>query len=240
MYVSFFETLQASALYNGWVYREANLFTGSDGITEHKGSARAASSRYYVAGLTQYQDKPIIATAERNAGIGRTQEKDPSVAGSGNEAVTYNAFYFRGWQGTDEVDDEMLSDEEVNDIIEKKIALSRKLISMTKVKYVFGTDRIVHTATDNSLSSYCICKNGKYRHEGPQRFSIYDRIGGGDAFASGVIHGLIKDFNDPQYALKFGLATSILKHTLYGDVSTLSTLEVEEFINTNGDAKVQR
>ena len=131
-------------------------------------------------------------------------------------------------------------DTETEDIIEKKIALSRKLISQSKVKYVFGTDRIVHTATDNSLSSYCVCKDGKYRHEGPLRFSIYDRIGGGDAFASGVIHGLIKDFNNPQYALKFGLATSILKHTLYGDVNTLSEAEVEEFINTNGNAAVQR
>lgn len=131
-------------------------------------------------------------------------------------------------------------DTETEDIIEKKIALSRKLISQSKVKYVFGTDRIVHTATDNSLSSYCVCKDGKYRHEGPLRFSIYDRIGGGDAFASGVIHGLIKDFNNPQYALKFGLATSILKHTLYGDVNTLSEAEVEEFISTNGNAAVQR
>ena len=64
--------------------------------------------------------------------------------------------------------------------------------------------------------------------------------GGGDAFASGVIHWLIKDFNDPQFALKFGLATSILKHTLYGDVSTLSEREVLEFIETNGNAAVQR
>ena len=131
-------------------------------------------------------------------------------------------------------------DEEVNDLIERKIALSRKLISQSKIKYVFGTDRIVHTATDNSLSSYCICKDGSFQSVGPIRFSIHDRIGGGDAFASGVIHGLIKNFNNPRYALKFGLATSILKHTLYGDVSTLSCEEVEEFINTNGNAAVQR
>ena len=92
----------------------------------------------------------------------------------------------------------------------------------------------------NSLSSYCICKDGSYKHEGPIRFNIYDRIGGGDAFDSGVIHGLIKDFKNPTYALKFGLATSILKHTLYGDVSTLSKEEIEEFIETNGNAAVQR
>lgn len=123
---------------------------------------------------------------------------------------------------------------------DNKIEISKKLISQTKIKYIFGTERIVHTATDNELSSYCITKEGEYKTEGPIRFNIYDRIGAGDAFASGVIHGLITNYEDPQYALKFGLATSILKHTLYGDVSTLSTKEVEEFILSKGDASVQR
>lgn len=131
-------------------------------------------------------------------------------------------------------------DDNVNDLTEKRLALSKKLISQSNVEYVFGTDRVVHTATDNSLSSYCICKDGSYKQEDPIRFSIYDRIGGGDAFASGVIHGLLKDFNNPEYALKFGLATSVLEHTLYGDVSTLSESEVEEFIETNGNAAIQR
>lgn len=131
-------------------------------------------------------------------------------------------------------------DEELEDLTDKRIALAQKMINQSNVEYVFGTDRVVHTATDNSLSSYCICKDGTYKHEGPIRFSIYDRIGGGDAFASGVIHGLLKDFNNPQYALKFGLATSVLEHTLYGDVSTLSEREVEEFIATNGNAAIQR
>ena len=105
---------------------------------------------------------------------------------------------------------------------------------------IFGTDRIVHTATDNSLSSYCINRNSSYFKEGPIRFSIYDRIGGGDAFSSGIIHGLLKDYDNPKYALKFGLATSVLKHTLYGDASVLSEEEVLEFIKTNGNAAVQR
>lgn len=135
---------------------------------------------------------------------------------------------------------EIKLDKEAKDLTEKRIELSKKLISQSDVQYVFGTDRIVHTANDNSLSSYCICRDGSYRHEEPIRFSIYDRIGGGDAFASGVIHGLLKDFNNPQYALKFGLATSVLEHTLYGDVSTLSEKEVEEFIATNGNAAIQR
>ena len=79
-----------------------------------------------------------------------------------------------------------------------------------------------------------------YKTNGPIRFSIFDRIGGGDAFASGVIHGLVKDFNNPEYALKFGLATSILEHTIYGDVSTFSEKEIQEFIDSNGNAAIQR
>ena len=123
---------------------------------------------------------------------------------------------------------------------EKRLDVAKKLMAQTKVNYVFGTDRIVHTATDNSLSSYCIRKDGICFKEGPLRFSIYDRIGGGDAFSSGVIHGLLKDYNHPKFALKFGLAASVLKHTLYGDASVLSEDEILEFISSNGNAAVQR
>lgn len=131
-------------------------------------------------------------------------------------------------------------DENVVDSIEKRKHVCEKLMEKTHVQYVFGTDREVHTATDNSLSSYCICHNNEYKTNGPIRFNIYDRIGGGDAFASGVIHVLLHDFNNAEKALEFGLATSILKHTLYGDVSTLSVQEVEEFIKTKGNISVVR
>lgn len=135
---------------------------------------------------------------------------------------------------------EITLNENEEDINKKRIKLANKLIQQSNIEYIFGTDRVVYTATDNSLSSYCICKNGKFKSVEPIRFSIYDRIGGGDAFASGVIHGLIKDFSNPEYSLKFGLAASILAHTLYGDVSTLSEKEVLEFMNTNGNASIQR
>ena len=119
--------------------------------------------------------------------------------------------------------------------------LIQDLFKENEIKYVYShIDRIVHTATGNSLSSYCIRKDGICFKEGPIRFSIYDRIGGGDAFSSGIIHGLLKDYDNPKYALKFGLATSVLKHTLYGDASVLSEEEVLEFIKTNGNAAVQR
>ena len=133
-----------------------------------------------------------------------------------------------------DVDPYLESDED------RRLDVAKKLMANTKVNYIFGTVRKVHPATDNSLSSYCIRKDGICFKEGPIRFNIYDRIGGGDAFSSGIIHGLLKNYDDPKFALKFGLATSVLKHTLYGDASVLSEAEVLEFIESNGNAAVQR
>jgi hypothetical protein len=102
MYTSFFTTLQGSALYNGWVYRESNLF-GTD--ASNTDSAAKASTKYYAAGYTQFANQPVEAKATRNAGPERLQNTDATDAtnkftdGStlSAAAVSYNAFYFRGW-----------------------------------------------------------------------------------------------------------------------------------------------
>jgi predicted ribosomally synthesized peptide with SipW-like signal peptide len=106
MYKSFFQNLEESALYNGWVYRESNLHIDADDVaTDSRG---VASSTYYASGYTQYPDTPIKAKAGRNAGPGRQQQMDATkseVLGTEKANVAYNAFYFRGWatfnDGTD-------------------------------------------------------------------------------------------------------------------------------------------
>lgn len=92
LYTSFFATLQRSALYNGWVYRESNV--GAEGKVFEGDSAKAASSTYFVAGKTQYSNTPI--TVNRSAGLGKTQYEDSTRAT--DDEVLYNAFYFRGWK----------------------------------------------------------------------------------------------------------------------------------------------
>lgn len=118
-----------------------------------------------------------------------------------------------------------------------------KMIKKYNLSYIFGTDRVVYSATENSLAGYYFqLKNGELSMllTNPIRFNIFDRIGGGDAFASGVIHGLLKDFDNPNYAVYFGLNTSVLKHTIYGDASIFSVEDVENFMNSNGSAEVVR
>ena len=54
---------------------------------------------------------------------------------------------------------------------------------------------------------------------------IVDRIGGGDAFAAGLIHGL-DVFSSDREALEFALAASCLKHSIPGDFNLVSESEV--------------
>ena len=126
---------------------------------------------------------------------------------------------------------------------EKRRNVFPKMIKKYKLDYIFGTDRVVYTATDNSLAGYYFWLKGEelsWELTEPIRFNIYDRIGGGDAFASGVIHGLLKDYHNPAYAVRYGLNTSVLKHTIYGDASTMSCEDIETFMAANGSAEVVR
>ncbi|MEJ2503393.1 MAG: sugar kinase, partial [Gemmatimonadota bacterium] len=68
---------------------------------------------------------------------------------------------------------------------------------------------------------------------------IVDRVGGGDAFAAGLIHGLL-DLGDPGAALEFAVAASCLKQTLPGDFNRVSAGEVQALVAGSGSGRVQR
>lgn len=59
---------------------------------------------------------------------------------------------------------------------------------------------------------------------------IVDRIGGGDAFAAGVLHGVLSGMGDAD-ALAFGQAAGVLKHYLPGDALTLGVAEVQALVD---------
>ena len=68
---------------------------------------------------------------------------------------------------------------------------------------------------------------------------IIDRVGGGDSFSAGLIHGLL-NLSSPQEALEFAVAASALKHTIPGDVNPVSLSEVEQLMHGSGNGRVQR
>jgi 2-dehydro-3-deoxygluconokinase len=68
---------------------------------------------------------------------------------------------------------------------------------------------------------------------------IVDRVGGGDAFAGGLIYGL-QALEGPQEALEFAVAASCLKHSIPGDFNRFSVQEVQQLLKGGGSGRVQR
>lgn len=93
-------------------------------------------------------------------------------------------------------------------------------------KYVVSTLRESYSATHNGWKA--LIYNGKEFYESRHYDidPIIDRVGGGDSFAGGLIHGLLTKSTQGE-ALEFAVAASALKHTINGDFNLVSEKEVE-------------
>ena len=68
-------------------------------------------------------------------------------------------------------------------------------------------------------------------------FNILDRVGGGDAFASGLIYAMIRGYK-PMDLINFAVASSVIKHTIHGDANiTDDDKAIKEIMNQNFDIK---
>jgi 2-dehydro-3-deoxygluconokinase len=72
---------------------------------------------------------------------------------------------------------------------------------------------------------------------------IVDRVGGGDAFAAGLIYGFRRFGEEPEgrrRALEFATAASCLKHTIPGDINLAPACEVEALLAGGGSGRIER
>jgi 2-dehydro-3-deoxygluconokinase len=105
-------------------------------------------------------------------------------------------------------------------------------------KVAATTLRTVRSATVNDWGALC-WYDGQF-HEATLRrdLEIYDRVGGGDSFASGLIYGFLTS-GDAQRAVEYGAAHGALAMTTPGDTSMATLAEVEKLMRGEG-ARVER
>jgi len=106
------------------------------------------------------------------------------------------------------------------------------------VSVVATTLRHAKTATANDWGALCYY-DGKF-YEAPTRenLEIYDRVGGGDSFASGLIYGFLSG-KDPQWSVECGAAHGALAMTTPGD-TTMATLSEVLQAMTSRTARIER
>jgi 2-dehydro-3-deoxygluconokinase len=105
------------------------------------------------------------------------------------------------------------------------------------LKLIASTLRTASTASRNAWGAIALYEDNIVHV--PQRdIDIYDRVGGGDSFASGLIYGLLAG-KPVDWALRCGVAHGALAMTTPGDTSTATLAEVERLIQ-GGSARIAR
>ncbi len=118
----------------------------------------------------------------------------------------------------------------------KMIENARKTYPNFKV--VATTLRNAKTATKNDWSAVCFFGDQFFQAQTRIDLEIFDRVGGGDSFASGLIYGFL-NAKGPQWAVDCGAAHGALAMTTPGDTSMATADEVFKLMK-GGGARVSR
>ena len=96
--------------------------------------------------------------------------------------------------------------------------------------------RYAHSGSQNSLKAYMWYQGHTFESK-LFTFTILDRVGGGDAFASGLIYAMMRGYK-PMDMVNFAVASSVIKHTIHGDANiTDDARAIKEIMNMNFDIK---
>lgn len=103
-------------------------------------------------------------------------------------------------------------------------ALIPQVASRYSVPVIAGTHRTIHPDQSHSLTAY-LYKNEQFMYSETLNFSVVERIGAGDAFTSGIIHGELEGFSTDK-TIAFAATAGMLKHTTIGDTPVLSERDI--------------
>ena len=116
----------------------------------------------------------------------------------------------------------------------------RQMMQEFGFKYVVSTLRESFSASHNGWKALIYDGKEFYQSKRYEINPIIDRVGGGDSFSGGLIHGMLKYPGDQASALEFAVAASALKHTINGDFNLVSEAEVLSLAGGNASGRVQR
>ena len=151
------------------------------------------------------------------------------------EILPYIDFAFLGY--LDMVN--ILKFDDINLEFEEKLKYHYKNLfeKYPNLKYAACTKRTVNSINNNTLQGYLFDGNELFKSNS-YTFDILDRVGGGDAFTAGILHGILNEMGNERI-IEFGTCASSLKHSIIGDINIIDEDTINSFIN-NGLCNVKR
>ena len=98
------------------------------------------------------------------------------------------------------------------------------------LRWIAYTERTRHSVETQQLAGTLHTASECFTTRPYPLQGVVDRIGAGDAFAAGILHGLIRDMS-PQATVEFATAAGCLKHTIPGDFNLLGIGDIELFLS---------
>ena len=127
-------------------------------------------------------------------------------------------------------DIELISGQRFND---EREAADHAFAAFPHLQRLVCTRREQVNVDHNRLTGLMYTREGSLETDTHNIEQIVDRIGGGDAFAAGVMHGLLTGADDEK-ALDYGIACACLKHAQPGDASLATAADLDTFLSDDG------
>ncbi|GAB6927461.1 sugar kinase [Paenibacillus sp. JCM 10914] len=106
-----------------------------------------------------------------------------------------------------------------------------KVAKKYNISALAGTHRSINGDNTHSLQGY-LYTGGTFHFSQARTFAVHDRIGAGDAYASGIMHGLSEGY-EPVRTVNFAASAAMLAHTVTGDTPTANEREILQAMNTH-------
>jgi len=130
-------------------------------------------------------------------------------------------------------------DEHISEIeVEAFKGMIKEVVKKFPFQVVATTLRKAKTATVNDWGAICYADGDFYEARNRENLEIYDRVGGGDSFASGLVYGFLAG-QGPQWAVECGAAHGALAMTTPGDTTMATLNEVLQLMKGAG-ARIAR
>ncbi|HEY0569432.1 MAG TPA: sugar kinase [Xanthobacteraceae bacterium] len=114
-----------------------------------------------------------------------------------------------------------------------RVAGTLALETFSRLKRIATTVRVQRSVDEHELSAALLSREGLRTTRTYSIGRIIDRIGSGDAFAAGILHGVRTQLED-QDCVDFGLAAAVLKHSIPGDFNLVGIAEVQNLLRDAG------
>lgn len=118
-------------------------------------------------------------------------------------------------------------------------AIFKAMASEFGFRHIASTLRESYSASHNGWKAMIYDGTTFYQSRRYDIDPIVDRVGGGDAFSGGLIHGLVTGMPMDK-ALEFAVAASALKQTIHGDFNLVTAAEVQRLVDGDSSGRVSR